>query len=300
MSIFLSGLTNLLEKSGKSSVVLFGLFQIAILGVIDYQTGFEISFSVFYLLPVAMTAWYCERNAALFVSFASAMTWQMSNSLAGEVFSNQLISIWNTSTRLGFFIVTAFLISKLKESYEYSVKIAGTDFLTGAANPRKFYEIVEAEISRSRRYERKFTIVYLDADNFKTINDNFGHHTGSELLVRVVKAMKRTLRSTDVVGRLGGDEFAVLLPETDKAQAQTVVGKLRCSLLSEMQSEGWQVTFSIGVLICVEPPATVDEVIKLADNLMYEVKKSGKDSAKYKEFINVPALKNCREATGFA
>lgn len=299
MNIFLPKLTKALEKTGKPFIIVFSLFQTAVLGVIDYQTGFEISFSVFYLLPVAMTAWFCERKAALFASFASAMTWHLSNSLAGEVFSHQLISIWNTSTRLGFFFVTAVLLSKLKESYEQSVKIAGTDFLTGAANPRKFYEMVEMEITRSRRYKREFTIVYLDADNFKSINDNYGHHTGSDLLVRVVSVIKQTLRATDVVGRLGGDEFAVLLPETDKKQAQTAVDKLRSRLLSEMRSEGWAVTFSIGVLTCIESPQTVDEVIKLADDLMYEVKKGGKNSARYKELTDAVPLKNYQAAIGF-
>jgi diguanylate cyclase (GGDEF)-like protein len=299
MNIFLPKITKSLEKTGKSFIIVFSLFQTAVLGVIDYQTGFEISFAVFYLLPVAMTAWFCERNAALFTSFASAVTWHLSNSLAGEVFSNQLIPIWNTSTRLGFFFITAFLLGKLNESYEHSVKIAGTDFLTGAANPRKFYELVEMEITRSRRYKREFTIIYLDADNFKSINDSHGHHTGSDLLVRVVKVIKQTLRSTDVVGRLGGDEFAVLLPETDRAQAQTAVDKLRSRLLSEMRSEGWAVTFSIGVLTCVESPQTADDVLKLADDLMYEVKKNGKNSAKFKEFISVVPVNNYQDAVGF-
>jgi diguanylate cyclase (GGDEF)-like protein len=292
-------LSKKLETSGKSFIILLSLLQIVVLGVMDYQTGFEISFSVFYLFPVAFTAWYGGKKTALFVSLTSAATWHLSNSLAGEVFTNQLIQVWNTSTRLGFFFVVAVLLSKLKESYEYAVKVAGTDFLTGAANPRKFYDIVEMELKRSRRYQRKFTIVYLDADNFKSVNDNFGHQTGSGLLVRVVRVIKQTLRSTDVVGRLGGDEFAILLPETDQEQAQAAVGKLRQSLLSEMRLEGWSVTFSIGVLTCAEPPQTVDEVIKFADNLMYEVKKNGKNSAKFKEYANIVSLKNYQEAINF-
>lgn len=289
-----------MENTSTPLILLLSLVQITILGILDYSTGFEISFAVFYLIPVTFTAWFCSKNYAIFVSFASAMAWHFSNSLAGEHFSNQVIPFWNTSTRLIFFIIVAILLSKLKDALEHAVKIAGTDFLTGAFNPRKFYESVNLEISRSRRYKRPFTIVYLDADNFKMINDTFGHHTGSELLIKVVAIMKKTLRSTDIIGRLGGDEFAVLLPETDCSQAETVVDKLRRNLLGEMQSEGWKVTFSIGVLTYVESPETVDEVIKLADDLMYEVKKNGKNSAKFKEYTNQPSLAVLQRAATFA
>lgn len=278
-----------LESFGKLSIALLAIAQIFVLGVIDYFTGFEISFSVFYLIPVTMAAWYAEKNTALMISVISAVTWDLANQLAGEKFIHFLIPIWNASTRLAFFAVVAVLLTKLKNSYLQQKSLARTDFLTGAANPRSFYEILEIEIRRSRRYKRCFTICYLDADNFKTVNDTLGHNVGSDLLVRVVRIIKQNLRATDVIARLGGDEFAILLPETDKVSSQIVVNKLRSRLLSEMESENWAVTFSIGVLTYVESPQNVDEVIKLADNLMYEVKKNGKNSAKFKEF-NPPIL----------
>lgn len=265
---------------------MLAIAQIFILGVIDYYTGYEISFSVFYLIPVALTAWYGEKQSALMISMVSAATWQLTNELAGEMFSSFLIPIWNASTRFGFFWVVTILLIELKKSYSYQKSLALTDFLTGAANPRAFYEAVKTEILRSRRYDRSFTICYLDADNFKAVNDTLGHHVGSDLLVRVVEVIKQTLRETDLVARLGGDEFAVLLPETDQKNARVVVEKLRANLLSEMRSEDWAVTFSIGVSTFIEPPDSVDEVIKRADVLMYEVKKNGKNSAKFREFRN--------------
>ena len=279
-----------LDNHGKIFIVLLAITQIFILGVLDYHTGFEISFSVFYLIPVAMTAWYAEKNTALVISVFSAITWHFSNQLAGETFSNFLIPIWNSSTRLGFFLVVTVLLTKLKASYLCQKSLAQTDFLTGAVNPRAFYEAVEMEIIRSRRYERSFTVCYLDADNFKRINDTLGHNVGSNLLIKVVRNIKQTLRATDMVARMGGDEFAILLPETDKQQAQVVINKLRERLLSEMRSEGWSVTFSIGVSTYGNSPQSVDEVIKFADNLMYEVKRNGKNSAKFREFKNAVSL----------
>jgi diguanylate cyclase (GGDEF)-like protein len=93
--------------------------------------------------------------------------------------------------------------------------------------------------------------------------------------------MKQNLRSTDVVARIGGDEFAILLPETEAEQAQTVVQKLREKLLTQMQESGWSVTFSVGLLSCADPPHTVDEMIKIADGLMYEVKRDGKNAIRH-------------------
>ncbi len=149
--------------------------EIAVLGAIDFSTGFELSFSVFYLMPVAIAAWYAEKKTALMISVISAIVWQLSNQLAGECFQNILIPIWNTSTRLVVFLTVVTLLIKLKGSYLHQKSLAQTDFLTGAANSRTFYETIQIEMMRSSRYKRCFTICYLDADNFKKINDPLRH-----------------------------------------------------------------------------------------------------------------------------
>ena len=289
-----------LENRSKSFIILFGLAQIIILGFITYILGYEISFSVFYLIPVAMAAWFTERNVALAISLFSAIMWIAANYYAGEHFSHPLIPIWNATTRLGFFLVVAVLITKLKQSYLHESSLARTDFLTGAANPRAFYELAQLEIDRSRRFNRIFSIMYLDVDNFKQINDTLGHNDGNDLLVRIVYTVKQNLRSTDVVARLGGDEFAVLLTETDQQQVRVVTDKIREMLLAEMKKEKWAVTFSIGVLTCLKPPKTAEEVVKVVDELMYEVKNSGKNSVKFQEFSDDSPTVDYRKNTNFA
>jgi diguanylate cyclase (GGDEF)-like protein len=270
-----------LEQRSNSFILLCSFELILLLGVTDYFTGFEISFAVFYLPPVALVAWYGSKRSAVIISIASAATWQAANQLAGEHFSHPLIPYWNATTRLGFFLVVTLLLSKLKESVGRESDLARTDFLTGAANPRAFYEFAQMEISRARRYGHPFSVAYLDADNFKEVNDRLGHHVGSQLLARVVKVVKQNLRATDVVARIGGDEFAILLPETEAEQARAVMRKLRERLSAEMRESGWPVTFSVGLLTCADPPHSVDEMIKIADGLMYEVKESGKDSIRH-------------------
>lgn len=274
-------LVDFIEKPSQPFIQICGITLILLLGVVDYLTGFELSFAVFYLTPVALVAWCASKRVAIIISIASAATWQAANGLAGEHFSHPLIPLWNAVTLLGSFLVVALLLTKLKDSFARETALARTDFLTGAANARAFYELAQAEISRARRYGHQFSVAYVDADNFKAVNDRLGHHVGSRLLVRFVEVVKQSLRATDVVARIGGDEFAILLPETGAAQARAVVQKLRERLADEMRGGGWPVTFSVGLLTCAEPPHTVDELIKVADGLMYEVKEGGKDSVRH-------------------
>ncbi|MFA4915140.1 MAG: GGDEF domain-containing protein [Syntrophales bacterium] len=108
------------------------------------------------------------------------------------------------------------------------------------------------EIERSQRHKHPFTVTYFDLDNFKTVNDRFGHSMGDNVLCTVVRYAKTHLRKMDIVARLGGDEFAFLLPETDQVQARVAISKIQISLLDEMYRNDWPVTFSIGVLTCIK------------------------------------------------
>ncbi len=169
----------------------------------------------------------------------------------------------------------------LKKAVEREMELARTDYLTGAANARHFYELVQGEIDRSSRYKRPFTIAYLDIDNFKTVNDLFGHSAGDKVLCTVVQCANSLLRKTDFVARLGGDEFVFLLTETGLEPARKTIANFHRNLLLEMQKNNWPVTFSIGVLTCNDTRQTVDELIKMADNLMYSVKNNSKNAVCY-------------------
>jgi diguanylate cyclase (GGDEF)-like protein/PAS domain S-box-containing protein len=169
----------------------------------------------------------------------------------------------------------------LKEAVEHEQALARTDYTTGAANARAFADLVKHEINRLDRYKHPFTIAYLDLDNFKAVNDQFGHAIGDQVLRTVVNTAISRLRKTDFVSRLGGDEFAFLLTETDPETAQAIVSGVWQDLLAEMQKNGWPVTFSIGVLTCVATPESGSQLIRMADQLMYLVKNSGKNGVRY-------------------
>jgi diguanylate cyclase (GGDEF)-like protein len=123
--------------------------------------------------------------------------------------------------------------------------------------------------------------LFIDLDNFKAVNDRFGHHTGDQVLRTVVDHTRNHLRKIDVIARIGGDEFVLLLPETGRESAQAVVSKLQEVLLEAMALNSWPITFSIGVLTCNIAPHSTDELLKMTDKLMYEVKCSSKNDIRH-------------------
>jgi diguanylate cyclase (GGDEF)-like protein len=274
------GVYRFLNRQSQDMLLVIALAFMLFLGVIDNITGFEISFALFYLIPVSLAAWFAGREAGILVSIVSAATWYLANSLAGESFSNPLIPIWNSASRLGFFFIVTMLLSQLRRAIDHERTLSRTDYLTGALNSRYFYEIAQYEINKLQRQERAVTVIYIDLDNFKDINDNLGHFTGDEVLKSVVTKIGENIRAEDIVARLGGDEFAILLSETSQEKAYNVVSRLQRILLEEMERSRWPVTFSIGVLT-ITTPATVSDIIRQVDELMYNAKNSGKNAICY-------------------
>ena len=274
-----------IEKQNKSFIIAIGYIIIGVLGIIDTLTGKELDFSLFYVIPILIVTWHTGLGPGIVFSLISALVWLLSDVLSGHV---TLLSIyaWNTLIRLGFFLTIAFLLSRLLTVLEHEREIAHTDYLTGALNSLFFYNVLQMEINRSLRYKNLFTIAYIDLDNIKTVNDEFGHATGDEVLCFVVNQIKNSLRKADVVARLGGDEFALLMPETTQKSAQVVLSKLQHNILAGMQKNNWPVTLSIGVLTCIDTPPTANEAIKKVDDLMYSVKKSSKNNIKYATYEN--------------
>lgn len=266
------------QKLSKPVWAMAGVALMLVVGVIDYLTGYEIAFSLFYLIPISLVTWFAGKPFGIAIAIASAFTWHIADIASGHPYSHPVIFYWNTGIRLGFFIITMALLSALKTALKRAEELSQTDHLTGAVNARFFTDLAQREISRSRRYKHPFTVAYVDLDNFKAVNDRFGHGKGDELLRIVVNTAKSQLRDTDIVARLGGDEFILLFPETGQETARAAIDKIQRRLSGEMLGKGWPVTFSIGLLTCMEMPGTADELIRMADEVMYSVKNNGKNA----------------------
>lgn len=270
-----------LEKLGKPAALLIGFSLIGLIGFADYLIGYELASSVFYVLPIALITWLAGRRYGIAASVLSAFVWLAADYFSRLVYPSLLIPVWNTLIRLAFFVIIALLLSALHRALRREAQLARIDYLTGAVNSRFFYELAQMEIERFERYHRPFTLAYIDLDNFKAVNDRLGHATGDQVLRTVIALIKDHTRKTDVVARLGGDEFAILFPETDQEAAPGVLASLQSSLLEEMRGHDWPVTFSIGALTCAAMPVSVDELVSLADDMMYAVKHGGKNAVQF-------------------
>jgi len=158
---------------------------------------------------------------------------------------------------------------------------AHTDFLTGLANRGRFMELAETEQARSARYRTPFSVLLLDIDHFKTINDKHGHKSGDAVLQALATILQSTLREVDIIGRVGGEEFAVLLPETGAKKGTEVAERLRQAIADTVISAGIDlplyITVSIGVAAPVSTQEHLDTVLRRADAALYAAKNGGRN-----------------------
>lgn len=172
-------------------------------------------------------------------------------------------------------------IESLQEEIEQLNLQVGTDALTGVANYRSFMETLELEVERSRRNGRPTSLLMIDIDHFKKVNDIHGHEIGNQALVHLATVISGQVRKLDVVCRYGGEEFAVILPETDLHAAIPVAERIRLTLVETPLQQGelhLALTASLG-LATYQPYSlsSVAELISQADHYLYEAKQSGRN-----------------------
>lgn len=173
------------------------------------------------------------------------------------------------------------LLQQTKENEQLKDQVI-RDGLTGLHNYRCFHELLERELDRALRYRRPLTLVLGDIDHFKTVNDTFGHQMGDQVLAEIAGVFREELRKSDFVARYGGEEFALLLVETDMDSALPIVERLRERVAALRTAQGGQqaqVTISFG-LTALDQQAMVmtkEELIRLADEALYEAKRSGRN-----------------------
>jgi diguanylate cyclase (GGDEF)-like protein len=252
--------------------------------MLNSLAGPEHSSPEFYLVPILVVTWLTERWIGFILSVLGALTWLIVDLTSGATYSLSDIPYWNGVKRLSSFFILTTIVSVLKNTLTHEKEISRIDFLTGIRNRRYFIELVTMEINRARRYQHPLTMVCLDLDNFKAVNDCFGHTTGDILLRLVAHTIRENIRVTDTVARLGGDEFGILMPETGRNVAEVIIQRVQKINLDYMRKHGWPVTLSIGVVTLTSPPSTVDEVLRISDRLMYAAKENGKNSIQYEVF----------------
>lgn len=169
---------------------------------------------------------------------------------------------------------------QLQLNTEAIIRASFKDHLTGIPNRRAFFEFAEAEFERWRKRPRPLSLLAIDADYFKKVNDTYGHATGDEVLKHLSRILQDNMRNMDVVARLGGEEFGALLPSIDLQGALKIAERIRNSIeqaVLEVDGQIIRYTVSIGVSTADDSVSGVDMLLKLADEALYMSKKSGRN-----------------------
>ena len=172
------------------------------------------------------------------------------------------------------------MVLKIKWLYSETKLLAIIDPLTELYNRRYFQQVLEKEFMRSNRYTSPLSIAMIDIDNFKKLNDSYGHQFGDEVLQVVSKLFQESLRKTDYVARYGGEELIAILPETSIEQAIIPIERLRCKIADHVFMYDFKrvnVTVSIGIAQNNFDMLSTDKFVKEADNALYEAKQRGKN-----------------------
>ena len=173
-------------------------------------------------------------------------------------------------------------VTDLVRNAEMLEKLATTDSMTSLYNRRHFLSLAEAEWSRFQRYQRPLSVLAIDIDHFKSVNDRYGHAVGDQAIVSVADACQQGRRASDLVGRFGGEEFVMLLPETDQAQAMIVAERLREAVAAHVlhvHKVQFKLTISIGVVGATLSMSGIDALLRAADQALYQAKAEGRNRA---------------------
>jgi diguanylate cyclase (GGDEF)-like protein len=171
-------------------------------------------------------------------------------------------------------------ILKRMELEKKLTEMAHIDSLTGACNRRYFMDIAEHEKRKSHRVGSPLSIILIDIDDFKVINDTYGHAVGDMALKKFMKICKSTLRESDVIGRMGGEEFAILCIDSDKMQTLEIANRLCKNIEVQTINLKYHFTVSIGVSEIKPEYKSIDKALHLADLVLYEAKREGKNQVK--------------------
>jgi diguanylate cyclase (GGDEF)-like protein len=203
--------------------------------------------------------------------------------LIAEAPADTVLTRWLTT--MVTLLVAGLLIARLRSSLRDSVteltRQARIDALTGAFNRTALSERAAVEFARAERQETPTSVIEVDVDRFKELNDNLGHPAGDEVLQRVAQALRDVTRRTDVVARVGGDEFVVLLPQTPGDEAAKIADRLRVAAQAELDALETGAALSVGIATAPGPPQlSFNELWAAADAAMYEAKRSGGDAVR--------------------
>jgi diguanylate cyclase (GGDEF)-like protein len=276
--------TTAIESGSRRALATLGLLgALIVVGWIDTLTGTQLGLSLLYLAPVSAAGWWLGSRPAALCAAAAALIW-LAADLAGRAGAEMPISLWNGFTRLAIYLAIGLLLSRVRSDrrrltglLDREKSLARTDTITNLMNHRGFVETLMREASRCRRASQPLCVAFMDLDNFKQVNDRYGHAAGDAFLQRIARTIRDTVRAGDVPARLGGDEFVILFWDVDRGAVEGIARRL----IDRVREAGAEypeadLGLSVGIAYFALPPDSIEEILKRADNAMYEAKTLGK------------------------
>ena len=263
-----------------AEVFIISLLNYAVVSLFPIESSRYISLDVLFCLPVIETAHLTsiranrryDTNTPIFVGITLALIWSATEVAISWPYFPMMVFALNTFTRSVIFTVIGRVLIKLWREREYARK----DMLTGLANRVELLDRLEIEQGHSERSGRPYSVLFIDIDLFKALNDTHGHQVGDDALKMLASILRNSSRKVDVAARLGGDEFVLLLPDTDEQSCEVMIQRIEAATKQAFEEQFWQVSVSIGKSTKIGKTKDVDSVIRLADENMYEAKKAKK------------------------
>lgn len=261
-----------------AEVFIIVLLNYAVVSNFPIEFSRYISLDVLFCLPVIEMAHLTSirdnrrynLKTPIFVGISLALVWSATE-VAISWPNFPMIVFWlNTLTRSVIFSVVGRVLIGLWHEREYARK----DMLTDLANRVEFLDRLEIEQGQSERSGRPYSVLFIDIDYFKALNDTHGHQVGDEALMLLASILRNSSRQIDVAARLGGDEFVLLLLDTDEQTCEVMIKRIEAATKQAFEAKNWKISVSIGKATKIGKTKDVGLVISLADESMYEVKKA--------------------------
>jgi len=259
------------NASVEKSIIALTFLALMVLFFVDFLTEGKLLLVALNVVPLAVLTFYCRKLSLTFSGILLVGMGQLLLLKTNGISPIQPIGVFCVLTAMVLFAVRQFRFEVLRTLDE-----ATTDFLTGLCNRRGLMKKINTEIRVQKRYGGVFSILVLDLDGFKLLNDTRGHHSGDLALKLFAEAIRFRLREVDTPARVGGDEFAILLPNTPASGAEHLCGLLLNHINEKMAEAGLALTASIGCKTYEESPGDCETALHQADKVMYSAKTKGK------------------------
>jgi diguanylate cyclase (GGDEF)-like protein len=259
------------------------IYLLIILFVLDSLLGWAFSFTFYYLLLILWINIKVNSKLSYAFSILAIISDYIAHTYHHPRFEYHFISHINDGL---IYIIMCIIIDRWKLYCLNETNKCIHDDLTGILNRRGFYIYLEIEKQRAIRNKTTLSIMCIDCDNFKSINDQFGHTEGDRVLKLIAQSLIKHTRITDVISRIGGDEFIIVFVDSLNTQSLIIENaqRLYSNLINDLNSDGFKITFSCGLGIFINLELDNDTIILNIDNLMYDSKRNGKNQITTKIF----------------